>query len=122
LYRRSETLPVVAAVKAVANYAKKNPAGTTPEPPPGGTTPTPTDPASIARAFAWTSLNIVLNPNAALYKKAKELGLGRPVTNEIYGVVVDGDRYVVQAFDGAILYVKEGGLGSHRTDHMVLND
>ena len=105
-YRRSETLPVVAAIKAMESYAKKNPESTTP------TTPsipsTPVDVETMARKYAWNALNIAMNAEAALYKKAKELGLGRPVTNEIYGVLASDERYVVQGFEKAILYVKEG--------------
>lgn len=111
-YRRNETLPVVAALKAMPNYPKKNPiGGGTPPPPPPPPPPT-TDPAGIARAFAWNAINITLNPDAALYKKAKKLNLGRPVTNEIYNVVVGGVPYVVQGYEKAILYVKEGDWGN----------
>jgi hypothetical protein len=116
-YRRREILPVVAEVKKMSSYAKKNPL-TQPLPPaaPPPTLPTPpqppTDAASTARAFVLSALNIVVNPDAALYKKAKALNLGRPVTNEIYGVLVGGSRYVVQGFEKGILYVKEGDWGN----------
>lgn len=117
-YRRNETLPVVGAVKAMPNYGKKNPTATGVQPhPPPGTTPPPApgpsnDAANIVRGFAWTALSITLNPNTAFYRKAKELGLGRPVTNEIYGVMIGGARYVVQGFDKSILYAREGDWGN----------
>ncbi len=34
--------------------------------------------------------------------------LGRPVTNEIPGVVIGKAKYVVQGFENGILYTKEG--------------
>ncbi len=121
-YRRREVLPVVEEVKKMQSYPKRNPPARPTPPPasmpmPGTPTPPtlpqpPADAESVARAFAYSALNIVINPHAALYRKAKELDLGRPVTNEIYGVLIGGSRYVVQGYEKAILYVKEGDWGN----------
>ncbi len=105
-YRRNEILPVVAAVKAMPSYPKRNPISPLPMPAPAE--PLPNDAASIARAHAWSAASIVLNTDAAFYKRAKELGLGRPITNEIYGVLIGTTRYVVQGFDKGILFAREG--------------
>lgn len=126
-FRVRETLPVVQEIKRMKSYTKKSPAAqsiplptspisptspTTPTTPPPVTPATPANAAAIARAFALSMLNITVNPDAALYRKAKELNFGRPVTNEIYGVIVSGARYVVQGFDKGVLYVKEGDWGN----------
>lgn len=59
------------------------------------------------RNAAWNESGIALNPDAAFYKKAAELKLGRPVTNEFRRA--SGDKmYVLQGFDAGILYCKEG--------------
>ncbi|MCL4487204.1 MAG: hypothetical protein M1570_03620 [Chloroflexi bacterium] len=110
-YRRNEILPVVAALKGMPNYAKKNPVGAVPKPSPG-LPPASVDVANIARGVAWSALKITLNPDAALFKKAKELQLGHPVTNEIPGVMIGGVRCVVQGFANGILYAKEGDWGN----------
>ena len=62
---------------------------------------------------AWMAIGIAYNPEAALLQKAKELGLGRPVTNELR-TVVNGVRWAFQGFEQGILATEEGNWGNIR--------
>lgn len=59
------------------------------------------------RLAAWKALGIDYNPDAMIQKKARELGMGRPVTNELR-TVVNGVRWAFQGFEGGILATEEG--------------
>ncbi len=59
------------------------------------------------RLAAWRTLGIDYNPDAMLQKKAREWGLGRPVTNELR-VSVNGVRWAYQGFEGGIVACVEG--------------
>ncbi|MBI1802723.1 MAG: N-acetylmuramoyl-L-alanine amidase [Chloroflexi bacterium] len=65
------------------------------------------------RTAAWQALGVSYNPNAALQIKAKELGLGHPVTSELR-VDVKGVRWVVQGYAGGIVATEEGNWGNIR--------
>ncbi len=65
------------------------------------------------RLAAWMALGISFNADAALQKKAKELGLGHPVTNELR-TVVSGVRWAFQGYDGGIVATEEGNWGNVR--------
>ena len=65
------------------------------------------------RTAAWMAIGISFNPDAALQSRAKELGLGRPVTNELR-TVINGVRWAFQGFDGGILATEEGNWGNIR--------
>jgi len=59
------------------------------------------------RLAAWMAMGISYNPDAAIQKRAKDLALGRPVTNELR-TVVNGVRWAFQGFEGGILGTEEG--------------
>lgn len=63
--------------------------------------------------LTWSALStgISLNPDAALQKKAKELGFTKPLTNESR-ISIDGVVYAVQAFQEASLYCVDGDWGN----------
>ena len=65
------------------------------------------------RNRCWNDAGIAMNPNAAFFRKAKALGLGRPVTNE-GRIWVGGVKYAYQGFDKGILYCREGDWGHIR--------
>jgi hypothetical protein len=59
------------------------------------------------RLAAWMAMGISYNPDAAIQQRAKDLALGRPVTNELR-TVVNGVRWAFQGFEGGILATEEG--------------
>ncbi|MBI1802585.1 MAG: hypothetical protein HYR71_13250, partial [Chloroflexi bacterium] len=65
------------------------------------------------RTAAWQALGVSYNPNAALQIKAKELGLGHPVTSELR-VDVKGVRWEDQGYAGGIVATEEGNWGNIR--------
>ncbi len=68
------------------------------------------------KSAAWLAIGVMYNPEAALLVKAKELKLGRPITNELR-IVVKGVKWVFQGFDGGILATEEGNWDNiRRTD------
>jgi hypothetical protein len=82
-----------------------------PVPPP----PEPIDVVQLVRNAAWNETGVDWFPDAAFYRKAKELGLGRPVTQETrlefqdpFPADVGIIRLAWQAFDGGILWCVEG--------------
>lgn len=62
-------------------------------------------PAEV-RTAAWLAIGVSFNPDAAIQRKAKDLNLGRPVTNELR-TDINGVRWVFQGFEGGILACKE---------------
>ena len=62
---------------------------------------------SEIRLAAWMAMGISYNPDAAIQQRAKDLALGRPVTNELR-TVVSGIRWAFQGFEGGILGTEEG--------------
>ena len=69
--------------------------------------PQPTLDPVLARAAAFASLGIALNPESAFYKEARKRALGRPVTGEI-----DLGEYRLQGFDKAVLACRIGDWGN----------
>ncbi|MBI5877177.1 MAG: N-acetylmuramoyl-L-alanine amidase [Chloroflexi bacterium] len=65
------------------------------------------------RTAAWMAIGISFNPDAAIQRRAKELNLGRPVTNELR-TVVQGVRWAFQGFEGGILACEEGNWANVR--------
>jgi len=59
------------------------------------------------RLAAWMAMGISYNPDAAIQRRAKDLALGRPVTNELR-TVVNGIRWAFQGFESGILGTEEG--------------
>jgi len=75
-------------------------------------TPVPTKPLNDAVLDrAYDMMLVPRNPNTALYKKAKELNLGAPLTNEEQ-IEYSGVRYIMQPFAGGVLYVKVDDWGN----------
>lgn len=60
-------------------------------------------PSEKIREAAWNQLGVRYNPEAALARRAREMSLGAPVTNEF-----DYDSYRVQGFVNGILYCRIG--------------
>ena len=73
----------------------------------GDAPPQPTLDPVLARAAAFASLGIALNPESAFYKEARKRALGRPVTGEI-----DLGEYRLQGFDKAVLACRIGDWGN----------
>jgi hypothetical protein len=65
------------------------------------------------RLAAWMAMGISYNPDAAIQQRAKDLALGRPVTNELR-TVVHGVRWVFQGFEEGILATEEGNWANVR--------
>lgn len=59
------------------------------------------------RNTIWNQMGVPYNPETALAKFAKSKGLGAPKSGE-QRLVVNGQPYIVQPFDGAIAAVPEG--------------
>ena len=66
------------------------------------------------RAFAWATLGVDLNPDAALFKRGRELKLGYPRSQELRAVDIAGTTHVVQLFAGGILTAEDGRWGNIR--------
>lgn len=68
-------------------------------------------PATMARQVvtraANTTTTFQVNRNAALYRRAQELGWGEPTTDEIH-FTVGGTAYVAQGFKNGILFTASG--------------
>ena len=59
------------------------------------------------RFAAWKALGIDFNPNAMFTQKARDWGLGRPVTTE-QRVDIKGVRWAFQGFEACVLACVEG--------------
>ncbi len=71
----------------------------------------PTPPKGLseteARDLGWNALGIPWNPDAAFFKKAKQLGLKVPRTPE-FRKTINGVVYAAQVFDDSVLYCVDG--------------
>jgi hypothetical protein len=90
----------------------QQPAGAPPPPPPGGL-PVVTAPLDAGvRSLAWMRRGIDFNPDAALYKRARALQLGYPLSGEFGFKDESGRVYVAQLFAGGITYCVVGDYGN----------
>jgi len=64
------------------------------------------------RNLAWMRRGIDFNPDAALFKKARELKLGYPLSGEFGFKDESGNVYVAQMFAGGITYCIVGDYGN----------
>ncbi len=65
----------------------------------------------IAQEVAKTLRWMPINTQASLYQFAQRVGLGYPQTDE-FQMQFNGETYVVQVYNGGIVYVKFGDWGN----------